>query len=165
MKLDIINREHQGLIFPAWRLVFPMTPKRIILPAGVYRSQREEGTKMPVEGDVCALLILVINVPSWGCYPQDVSIGLIYNSQSGPHRGKKGGTKKKRTELPLCLRSNRARTHRRSETGQSFWFAISTAKEPSTGRGTQRKLHNKLTIQNGTWTWGGRECMDRAPTL
>ena len=71
-----------------------------------------------------------------------------------------GGNKKERTELPPCLRSNRARTHQHSETGQSFWSAISTAKEQSTGRGTQRKLRNKLTIQNGT-----RMCVDRTPTL
>ena len=43
MKLDIINGEHQGLIFPAWRLVFPMTPKGIILPTGAPRkSQKKE---------------------------------------------------------------------------------------------------------------------------
>ena len=32
MKLDVINREHQTLIFPAWRLVLSMTSKRIVFP-------------------------------------------------------------------------------------------------------------------------------------
>lgn len=32
MKLDVVDGEHQGLILPAWRLVFSMTPERIILP-------------------------------------------------------------------------------------------------------------------------------------
>jgi len=32
MKLDIINGEHQSLIFPAWRLVFSMTSKGIVFP-------------------------------------------------------------------------------------------------------------------------------------
>ena len=42
MELDIINGEHQGLIFPAWRLVLPMTPKRIILPENGARSDESE---------------------------------------------------------------------------------------------------------------------------
>ena len=42
MKLDIINGEHQGLIFPAWRLVFSMTSKGIILPVTIRKSQKEE---------------------------------------------------------------------------------------------------------------------------
>ena len=103
---------------------------------------------------MCVLLILIIDVPS--VHPQDVSNAAHTKSQSGPHRGgKEGGNKKERTESPLCLRSNRGRTHQHSETGQSFWSAISTAKEQSTRTGTQRKLHNKLTIQNGTWTGRG----------
>lgn len=42
MKLDIIDRKHQGLIFPAWRLVFPMTPERIILPEKPWQSEKSE---------------------------------------------------------------------------------------------------------------------------
>jgi hypothetical protein len=42
MKLDIIDGEHQGLIFPAWYLVFPMAPKRIILPENGGSSEKSE---------------------------------------------------------------------------------------------------------------------------
>jgi hypothetical protein len=41
MKLDVINGEHQGLIFPAWRLVFSMTSEGIVLPGNRVRSQKE----------------------------------------------------------------------------------------------------------------------------
>lgn len=41
MKLDVINREHQGLIFPAWRLVLSVTSKRIILPESHGRQKNQ----------------------------------------------------------------------------------------------------------------------------
>ena len=45
VKLDVVNREHQRLIFAAWRLVLPMTPKRIILPVKPWQSEKSEEEK------------------------------------------------------------------------------------------------------------------------
>ena len=41
MKLDIIDGEYQGLIFPARRLVFPVASKGVILPVTVRKSQKK----------------------------------------------------------------------------------------------------------------------------
>ena len=44
MKLDVIDGEHQSLIFPARRLVFPMTSKGIVLPENS-GSQKKDGVE------------------------------------------------------------------------------------------------------------------------
>ena len=52
MKLDVINGEHQSLIFTAWRLVLSMTSKRIVLPETV---AVRTGEKMALNGRVFTL--------------------------------------------------------------------------------------------------------------
>jgi hypothetical protein len=42
MKLDIIDREHQRLIFPARRLVFPVASERIVFPTPVAVRRNQE---------------------------------------------------------------------------------------------------------------------------
>ena len=59
MKLDIIDREHQRLIFPAWRLVFPVASERIVFPS----PWRSEETRRTI-ADVCLLLVFIVEVPS-----------------------------------------------------------------------------------------------------
>ena len=61
MKLDIIDGEHQRLIFPARRLVFPVAPKRIILPKN--RDSEKSQKKEEKDVEVSSLLILLLNVP------------------------------------------------------------------------------------------------------
>ena len=45
MKLDVINGVHQGLIFPAWRLVLPMAPKRIVFPENRGSQKDQKGKR------------------------------------------------------------------------------------------------------------------------
>lgn len=116
MKLDIINGEHQGLIFPAWRLVFPVTPKRIILPV---KQQEESGGKERWrQVDVCVLLIFIVDIPSVMVWNMKSKRG-VHAIPGTPYKGE-ARRGKGRTGSLLSLRSNRARTHLRSETRQSF---------------------------------------------
>ena len=52
MKLDVINGEHQSLIFTAWRLVLSMTPEGIVFPETV---AVRTGEKMALNGHVFTL--------------------------------------------------------------------------------------------------------------
>ena len=46
MKLDVIDGEHQSLIFPAWRLVFSVTSEGIVFPEHrVSQNKRKEGVE------------------------------------------------------------------------------------------------------------------------
>ena len=46
MKLDVIDGEHQTLVFSAWRLILSVTSKRIIFPGQrASQKKRKEGVE------------------------------------------------------------------------------------------------------------------------